>query len=106
MSLLLRELDSLSSPESFANSCRTVLERMLNTVPSNVQLTDEITLLHAKVINVLMTLEHGELIFKASLRVRDTSIPCPHPLTWWLLAYSTQQHHTEQGQDSSYALVR
>lgn len=42
---------------------------MLNMVPSSVTLTEPITLLHAKVFNVQLTLEHGEHIFRASLRV-------------------------------------
>ncbi|KXN92249.1 Putative L-ascorbate peroxidase 6 [Leucoagaricus sp. SymC.cos] len=62
-------MKSLSSPDSYINLCQTLLEKMLNTVPSNVTLTDEITLLHSKVTNVLLTIEHGQLIFKASLRL-------------------------------------
>lgn len=68
----MTDIASLSSPESFSDSCRTVLEKMLNTVPSNVILTEEIDLLHAKVFNVQLTLQRGDLVFKASLRVCDS----------------------------------
>ncbi|XP_006457946.1 hypothetical protein AGABI2DRAFT_199045 [Agaricus bisporus var. bisporus H97] len=63
---------NLSSPDAYLNSCRTVLEKMLNMVPSNVALTDEIRLLQEKVFNVQLTLEHGELVFKASLRLAQS----------------------------------
>lgn len=55
---------------------------MLNMVPSNVALTDEIRLLQEKVFNVQLTLEHGELVFKASLRVR---VPVILSLDFFLL---------------------
>lgn len=51
-------------------------------VPSNVALTDEIRLLQEKVFNVQLTLEHGELVFKASLRVR---VPVILSLDFFLL---------------------
>lgn len=72
----------MSSPDAYLNSCRTVLEKMLNMVPSNVALTDEIRLLQEKVFNVQLTLEHGELVFKASLRVR---VPVILSLDFFLL---------------------
>jgi hypothetical protein len=42
---------------------------MINTVPSNVKLTDEITLLPAKVDGGQLAFEQSQLVFKASLRV-------------------------------------
>lgn len=63
-------------------------------VPSDVTLTDEIALLHEKVFNVQLTLERGQLIFKASLRVRSPTSP-PLDLLNILLAYSTCGHHSK-----------
>ena len=47
-----------------------MLTRMINTVPSNVNLSDEITLLPAKVDGGRLAFEQSQLVFKASLRVR------------------------------------
>jgi hypothetical protein len=46
---------------------------MLDTVPAGVTLTDEITLLPAKVNGVQLSIEKQKLVFKASLRVNTTS---------------------------------
>ncbi|KAF8643780.1 hypothetical protein AX16_008799 [Volvariella volvacea WC 439] len=62
-------MESLSSTETFMQSCSRVLEQMLNTVPREVTLTEEITLLPAKVYGVMLSIERGRLIFKASLRL-------------------------------------
>ncbi len=43
---------------------------MLNTVPRDVSLTDEITLLPAKVWGAQLTIEHNQLVYKTNLRVR------------------------------------
>jgi len=45
---------------------------MLDTVPNNVNLTDEITLLPAKVNDGQLYFEKSHLVFKASLRVRSS----------------------------------
>ncbi|KXN91499.1 Putative L-ascorbate peroxidase 6 [Leucoagaricus sp. SymC.cos] len=60
---------SLSDPNEYLNQCQSLIERMLNTVPHGVSLTDEITLLPAKVWGVQMTIEQGQLVFKANLRL-------------------------------------
>lgn len=59
----------MASSSAFAQSCAGVFELMINTVPSTVELTEEIVMLPAKVSNVGLTVDHGELVFKASLRV-------------------------------------
>lgn len=46
---------------------------MINVVPSNVQLSEEITMLPVKVTNVGLTIDGDVLVFKATLRVRDYS---------------------------------
>ncbi|KAF8660614.1 hypothetical protein AX16_001593 [Volvariella volvacea WC 439] len=83
---------SLADPESFANTCRDVLLRMINTVPSNVNLTEDIALLPVKVSNVLLTIERDQLVFKASLRLsqqlNDTTTPRSRNITmYWCDRY-------------------
>jgi hypothetical protein len=46
-----------------------MIERMLNTVPSNTQLTEEIELLPVKVRLALITVVDSQLLFITSLRV-------------------------------------
>jgi hypothetical protein len=58
-----------SSSSSFSEACADVLERMLNTVPRDVTLTEEITLLPVKVYNVGLTIDRQKLVFKVSLRL-------------------------------------
>jgi hypothetical protein len=65
---------SLSDATVYQSECKDVLTRMLNTVPSNVDLTDEITLLPAKVKGGYLSFEQSQLLFKASLRVCSFSL--------------------------------
>jgi len=44
---------------------------MLDVVPQGVTLTDEITLLPAKVNNAQLTFEKNQLVFKSTFRVRS-----------------------------------
>ena len=60
---------ALADNTTFMATCSTLIERMLNLVPSGVTLTDEITMLPAKVSIAQMTIERGILVFKTSLRV-------------------------------------
>ncbi|KAF9014014.1 heme peroxidase [Cyathus striatus] len=64
----------LESPDVFNQTCSALLERMLNTVPLDVTLTDEIQPLHAKVTRAHLTLEHDQLIFKSSFRDQTVNI--------------------------------
>lgn len=59
----------LTSPDTFAETCKTIFERMINTVPSNVTLTNEIALIPAKVSAVQLTVENNQMVLRASLRV-------------------------------------
>ena len=59
----------LTDGQVFQNDCRDLLERMLNTVPRGVTLTDEITLLPEKVTHTRLTIEKEKLVFKTTLRV-------------------------------------
>lgn len=60
---------SLTSASTFASECQSIFARMLDTVPAGVTLTDEITLLPAKVNGVQLSIEKQKLVFKASLRL-------------------------------------
>ncbi|KAJ6463796.1 heme peroxidase [Mycena vitilis] len=60
--------ESMNSADSFASTCTTVLDKMLNTVPSGVTLTDEIALLPVKVSAVQLTVAGSKLQFSASVR--------------------------------------
>jgi hypothetical protein len=62
-------MQSLASSSSFSEACAGVLQRMLNTVPRDVTLTEEITLLPVKVYNVGLTIDRQKLVFKVSLRL-------------------------------------
>ncbi|KAF9448021.1 L-ascorbate oxidase [Macrolepiota fuliginosa MF-IS2] len=59
----------LSDPNQFSTQCQSLLERMLNTVPHGVSLTDEITLIPTKVWGTQLTIERGQLVYKANLRL-------------------------------------
>lgn len=65
---------SLRDATVYQSECKDILTRMLNTVPSNVQLTDEITLLPVKVKGGNLAFEQSQLVFKASLRVCSFSL--------------------------------
>lgn len=64
---------SISSAEAFQTECRDVLGRMLDVVPRGVTLTDEITMLPAKVKNAQIVIERGQLVFKSTFRVAETT---------------------------------
>ncbi|KDR67433.1 hypothetical protein GALMADRAFT_79879 [Galerina marginata CBS 339.88] len=62
-------MKSLNSESAFLQACTTLLEKMINTVPSNVTLTDEIKLLPAKVTDAQITVCNSQLIFQTMLRL-------------------------------------
>ncbi|KAJ7336343.1 L-ascorbate oxidase [Mycena albidolilacea] len=62
-------MQSMNSADSFAQTCSTVFDKMLNTVPSGVTLTDEITLVPVKVSAVQLTVGTSQLQFQASVRL-------------------------------------
>lgn len=59
----------MAGEDAFNSACQAVLARMIDTVPSNVQLTDEIALLPEKVWGALITVERGIMVFKTNFRV-------------------------------------
>ncbi|KAJ7512054.1 L-ascorbate oxidase [Mycena galericulata] len=62
-------MQGMNTAESFAQTCTTVLSKMLNTVPSSVSLTEPITLLPVKVSAVQLTVGSSQLQFQASVRI-------------------------------------
>ncbi|KAJ7484730.1 L-ascorbate oxidase [Mycena latifolia] len=62
-------MQSMSTAESFASTCVTIFDKMLNTVPSSVTLSDEIELLPVKVSAVQLTVGTTQLQFQASVRL-------------------------------------
>lgn len=60
----------MASPEAFSDTCRSLLQRMLDTVPSTVTLTDPIEFLSVKVSGVQLSLpQPNSMTLRASLRV-------------------------------------
>ncbi|KAJ6463794.1 L-ascorbate oxidase [Mycena vitilis] len=75
-------MQSMNSADSFASTCTTVLDKMLNTVPSGVTLTDEIALLPVKVSAVQLTVAGSKLQFSASVRLVLTSNSTSVKMYW------------------------
>ena len=63
----------LADPEVFNSTCGSLLERMLDLVPTGVNL-EEVSLLTAKASDALLTIERGQLVFKVGLRVSNQPI--------------------------------
>jgi hypothetical protein len=69
-------MKGLADKTVFQSECKDILSRMLDTVQTGVTLTDEITLLPAKVAAAQLTFEKNQLVFKSTFRV---SSPCLSP---------------------------
>jgi len=80
---------SLVDPNTYMSQCQRLLERMFNTVPHGVSLTEEITLILAKVWGVQLTIEKGQLVFKANLRVYHIHCYMDHAFINLLTAHTT-----------------
>ncbi|KAF5376378.1 hypothetical protein D9757_008674 [Collybiopsis confluens] len=64
-------MQSLLSPDTFDTTCASLLERMINTVPSNVKLTDPITQpFEYLVTDPMFAIRDGSLFMATALRVR------------------------------------
>ncbi|KAF9470970.1 heme peroxidase [Pholiota conissans] len=71
-------MKNMATASSFADTCSSMLERMINTVPSDTQLTDEIQLLPVKVRDAQITVINSQLVFMTSLRLsRPADKPVP-----------------------------
>lgn len=68
---------SLSIPTTFANTCATMLQKMIEVVPSGVALTDTIVPYEVKPYALQLTLLSGgaKLSFGGEIRVRTTNRP-------------------------------
>ncbi|KAJ6483288.1 heme peroxidase [Mycena sanguinolenta] len=62
-------MQSLASPETFNQVCVDLIERMINTVPSTVTLTDTIEPFDFKVQDTSLYPQNGSLVFLATLRL-------------------------------------
>ncbi|KAH8921433.1 heme peroxidase [Atractiella rhizophila] len=64
-------LTSMTDPSVFSQTCARLFERMINTVPSSVTLSDPIPLQKFKVGTVLFEVGEGTIVLKTELRVLD-----------------------------------
>jgi hypothetical protein len=62
-------MKGLADKTVFQSECKDILSRMLDTVQTGVTLTDEITLLPAKVAAAQLTFEKNQLVFKSTFRL-------------------------------------
>ncbi|PPR02845.1 hypothetical protein CVT24_002323 [Panaeolus cyanescens] len=62
-------MKALSNPVVFKDRCKTLFERMLNTVPANVNLTEVIELIPEKPQQAALRIVNGTLTFFVALRV-------------------------------------
>ncbi|KAJ6483282.1 heme peroxidase [Mycena sanguinolenta] len=75
-------MQSLASPETFKQVSADLIERMINTVPSTVTLTDTIEPLDFKVQDTSLYPQDGSLVFLATLRVIDTGLNRTVTMFW------------------------
>jgi Peroxidase len=66
---------AMQDPTAFSNVCATVLQKMIELVPSGVTLTDPITIYEVKPYNLQLSVLAGgtQLSFTGEIRVRTTS---------------------------------
>ncbi|KAF7364458.1 Peroxidase [Mycena sanguinolenta] len=64
-------MNKLADPETFDQTCSRLLAQMIDTVPSNVQLTDVINPIPHKVDGVQLSIGANNLLLRASLRFLD-----------------------------------
>ena len=69
-------MNALTSPTSFQNVCRTVLQKMIDVVPSGVVLTEPIEPYMIKPVHLQLVLNPGAstLLLKGHIRVRTTNL--------------------------------
>ncbi|KAF7363227.1 Peroxidase [Mycena venus] len=63
----------LASADVFNQECTSLFERMINTVPSTVTLTDPVEPINYKVSGTMLYPRDGSLAFLATLRILDSS---------------------------------
>ncbi|KAF7342734.1 Peroxidase [Mycena sanguinolenta] len=75
-------LHSLASPDTFNQVCADLIERMINTVPSTVTLTDPIEPFDFKVWNTILFPRSGSLAFLATLRIIHSDLNRTVTMFW------------------------
>lgn len=65
--------DSLNSEEAFENTCSTLLQKMVDTIPNGVVLTETIEPLPVKVSSAEITQVGSQLVLDVLLRVSTYS---------------------------------
>ncbi|CAK5272903.1 unnamed protein product [Mycena citricolor] len=66
-------MQSMNSEQAFSSTCSTIFQKMFRTVPSTVNLTDNIDLVPVKVTGVQLTIGSPELQFQANVRLQLSS---------------------------------
>jgi hypothetical protein len=82
-------MQSMNSADSFAQTCTTIFEKMLSTVPSTVTLTDEIDLLPVKVSSAQLTVGTSQLQFQTSVRVSVSNTSTTTINMYWCDRYGS-----------------
>ncbi|KAH7303941.1 WSC domain-containing protein [Stachybotrys elegans] len=68
-----KTMQKLAEGDNFQSMCADIFERMINTVPSDVQLTDVIVPYDVKpTISQLSLNDEGNIVFKGDIRLRST----------------------------------
>ncbi|KAK4127792.1 heme peroxidase [Parathielavia appendiculata] len=80
-------INTLTDPTVFSNTCRTVLQKMIDVVPAGVTLTDPIAPYAVKPVDMQLTLNSdGTFSLTGYIRVRTTALPADSiknvVLTW------------------------
>ncbi|KAJ7454330.1 heme peroxidase [Mycena galericulata] len=75
-------MQSMASPTTFDQTCADLIERMINTVPSAVTLTDTIEPIDFKVWNTLLFPQGGSLAFLATLRIINSALNRTVTMFW------------------------
>ncbi|KAF7357079.1 Peroxidase [Mycena sanguinolenta] len=75
-------MQSLASPETFNKVCAALIERMINTVPSTVTLTDTLEPFDFKVQDTSFYPQAGSLVFLATLRIIDVGVNRAVTMFW------------------------
>ena len=70
-------MNALSSATVFQSTCKTVLQKMIDTVPTGVVLTDPVTPYAVKPVNMQLTLnaDGTAMLLSGYIRVRTTDLP-------------------------------
>ncbi|KAJ6483325.1 heme peroxidase [Mycena sanguinolenta] len=75
-------MQRLASPDTFNEVCAGLIERMIDTVPSTVTLTDTIEPFDFKVWDTSFYPQGGSLAFLATLRIIDTGVNRTVTMFW------------------------